>query len=188
LSKRDPLRGLIRKFPGLEEMDGLLGSLKQENDRSAAIMSTALLEGMLERIITHRLPNKQPSLVAQLFENAGPLSDFHAKILIASALNIIPPPMERELIRIKKIRNIFAHSPSAVSFSTPEISKEIKRSYLLKVMQDAAVGRDIKPMEPSPRDTFLLVINLMLIAYDGWHQQRGGDPIIHFFSDCKPQN
>ncbi len=89
MSKRDPLKQLIKKFPAPEDLRKIIEGLAEESDRSAAIVAASILEGLLERVIIHRLKNKDTNLIGQLFSNRGPLSDFHSKILIASAFGII---------------------------------------------------------------------------------------------------
>jgi len=82
---------LLRQFPTIGALDSLLEALRRESDRSAAIMALALLDGMLERLISHRLVHKDPDILGKLFQDGGPLGDFHSKILMATALGIIAP-------------------------------------------------------------------------------------------------
>lgn len=187
MSKRDPLKRLIKKYPPPEDLEGIMGRLSSESDRSAAIIAAGILEGLLERIIIYRLANKDPNLIGKLFNNRGPLSDFHSKILIASALGIISQLCENDMHRVKAIRNVFAHAVNQVTFDTPEIATEIDEINIINVMYRAKPdGRDgMKKL--NNKSAYILAVNLMCIAYDGFHQKAGGSPIITYYSDSQPR-
>ncbi|TAL81950.1 MAG: hypothetical protein EPN75_03315 [Beijerinckiaceae bacterium] len=186
MSKRDPLKQLIKKFPAPEDLRKIIEGLAEESDRSAAIVAASILEGLLERVIIHRLKNKDTNLIGQLFSNRGPLSDFHSKILIASAFGIIGRNAELDLNRIKTIRNVFAHAVHPVSFDTPEIHEEIGGFIVLDAMyKTAEKGKHPLPRMPN-KQAYLLAVHVLCIAYDGAHQQMGGKPIMEYFADCNP--
>jgi DNA-binding MltR family transcriptional regulator len=185
MSKRDRLRQLIREFPSLGEVQSLLADLEKEDDRTIAIISVALIEAVLERIIIHRLNYKTPALIGQLFQNRGPLADFHSKILVATAFGIVGHGAAEELHRIKIVRNVFAHTAKKLTFDTPEIASELKQSLVLRAITLASegLGRPIKPLDWDNKSIFILIVRLWLITYDGAHQKLGGNPLTDVFKD-----
>jgi hypothetical protein len=136
MSKRDALRALGKKFPAPKEIKSILDGLKDEPDRSAAIIAGALVQSFLERFIITHMKDKQPNLIGMIFNNRGPLSDFHSKILVAQAFGLISCNSAAELHRIKSIRNVFAHATSLVNFETEEISKEIMSFIMMNAMKN----------------------------------------------------
>jgi hypothetical protein len=126
-SKRDPLKALTRQFPELHESYVMLSA---QSDRSMAIVSAALIDASLERLLIRGFPHLNPALENRLFKNRGPLSDFDSKILVATAVGVIPHYAANLLNSIKAVRNVFGHSMIDVSFKTKEISDEIER-YIL---------------------------------------------------------
>jgi hypothetical protein len=127
-SRRDPLRELTRKVLGLHEVHLTLES--QKNDRSIAIVGAATIETALERTMIKRLPHMTPALEGRLFKNRGPLVDFDSKILVATAIGLIPEFAANLFNSIRVVRNVFGHSMVDVSFGTKEIADEIER-YIL---------------------------------------------------------
>jgi hypothetical protein len=94
-----------------------------DSDRGCAMLLVAFLERHLEELLRSAfIQNK--NVVAPLFQYPGPLSTFSAKIRIAYCLRLIHPYEYRDLTRINKIRNRFAHELHGLSFrKDKEISK-----------------------------------------------------------------
>ena len=103
-----------------------------ESDRSVVILAASFLEQALEDYIRTKLVEAPP--VSRLFEGYAPLSTFAAKIDIAFALGLIPVHVHDDLRTIKKLRNLFAHKPDSLSFSSSQVTDicrnlhDIKRS------------------------------------------------------------
>jgi len=173
-SRRDPLRELSRKFPGLHES---WQTLISQHDRAAGIVGVALLEASLERLLVKKLPNLSPALEGRLFKNRGPLSDFDSKILIATALDFIPDNAATLFNSLRAVRNVFGHSMVDVSFETKEIIDEVKR-YILPFSQQAIKWisqEDEQPAGPNekPPDTktaFLVSTLFVLCILDGFDE------------------
>lgn len=125
MSKRDALRALSKKFPAPKEVKSILKGLYDEPDRIIAIVGSAIAESFLERAIISRLPYQGQELIGQLFNNRGPMAEFHSKILIAQALGVITPNEASDFHRIKAIRNVFALASVNITFETDEIAKEV---------------------------------------------------------------
>ena len=95
-----------------------------QSDRACAIVSGAMLEAQLEKLLLKNLIEKPPN---ELFSTYGPLSTFAAKIDMATAMGLISKSERSDLHRIRKIRNIFAHSlDEGLGFKTSSIQDEIK--------------------------------------------------------------
>ena len=77
------------------------------DDRTMAIMCAALLEDALEQLLRAQL--RQSKVSDRLFVSEQPLGSFAAKISIAFATGMIGDMTHEDLVRIKDIRNIFAH-------------------------------------------------------------------------------
>ena len=91
-----------------------------ESDRSVVILAASFLEQTLEGYIRTKLVDAPP--VSKLFEGYAPLSTFAAKIDIAFALGLIPIHIHDDLRTIKKLRNLFAHKPDSLSFSSSQVA------------------------------------------------------------------
>lgn len=100
-------------------------ALHDADDRTLAIVGTNLVEHQLVLALEKRLRKLSATDHNRLFdgENSA-LGRFHAKIQIGYALNLFNLPEYDELMRIKAIRNKFAHRLSVRSFNVPEIKRE----------------------------------------------------------------
>jgi DNA-binding MltR family transcriptional regulator len=180
MSKRgEALRNLIRDVPPPADVKLILDGLDNETDRAAALVAAALLETALERLIRHSLKRKDTELNNQLFQQRGPMGDFHSKIIVASAFGVISGPLAGELTIVRNIRNVFAHATANLSFATPEIKNEIKRSHLLKVINEKASEETRSPSMPQVQNIpiqreFLLLVRIVFIILDHDQKDKGG--------------
>jgi DNA-binding MltR family transcriptional regulator len=92
----------------------------KQTDRASAIVSSALLEELLERLLLAHLVD-HVSVKRDLFEGIAPLSTMSAKINLAYYLGLLNQNEFDDLKLIKKIRNDFAHSFEGINFETPRI-------------------------------------------------------------------
>jgi DNA-binding MltR family transcriptional regulator len=178
MSNRKALRKLSKRFPPPTEVKNILESLEKESDRSCAIIASALLEAALEKLIIRHLKNSTPAMLMQIFENRGPLSDFHSKILVATAFGILNDQIARELHAIKAIRNVFAHSKSLVSFDTKEISQEIDSSQFIVIVRKhmkEVFERGIRRLRY--KGAFLIISEILFYWLDRANRGLGGDPL-----------
>ena len=118
-----------------------------------------------------------PSLnEAELFDKPGaPLSSFHAKIVIGHALGIYGEVTLDDLRRIKLIRNAFAHSPTAITFETPEIKKECLALSYVNVGTSVPIPSDTDPRSKFLRTARLLIIDLHAIGSPGAYAKPIGE-------------
>jgi hypothetical protein len=119
----------MNDMPHLQEFQGFLGSLNRESDRGSVLISTAMLDDLLQRTIQEFLiehPN-----TAKLTEGFNaPLGSFSARTLAAYAMGLISVREYEELSALRKIRNRFAHDIH-ISFDDQQI-KDLCRNLTFK--------------------------------------------------------
>jgi len=101
----------------------LVKESQSDSDRGCALLLAAFLEAHLEELLRSAFIRRK-NVVDSLFEYPGPLCTFSAKIRIAYCLRLLHHYEYRDLIRIQKIRNKFAHELHGLSFKK---DKEIAR-------------------------------------------------------------
>jgi DNA-binding MltR family transcriptional regulator len=92
----------------------------KQTDRASAIVSSALLEELLERLVLAFLMDHQAAK-RDLFDGMTPLSTMSAKINLAYYLGLLEQNEFEDLKLIKNIRNDFAHSFETINFETQRI-------------------------------------------------------------------
>jgi DNA-binding MltR family transcriptional regulator len=117
-------------------------------------------------------------MIGQIFENRGPLADFHSKILIAVGFGIIPPNLGDDMHRVKRIRNVFAHAKLDVTFNTVQISSEIQEFRMLKAMKRAEKEGENNKLDFSNKQAYLLMVRIICIIIDHEHRKLGGVPLL----------
>lgn len=105
--------------------------LSDESDRGCALFGSSYLEAALQNLIIDFLVGDQ-AVIDSLFSGTAPLATFSAKIDMAYSLGLITSLERRDFHLVRKIRNDFAHSAEALSFSTTSIHQrcaELTLSY-----------------------------------------------------------
>lgn len=85
--------------------------------------------------------------------------------------------MEHELQILRSIRNVFAHATTLLTFETPEIARELKRSQIINVMMEVDIKHEDKVRlteKLKPKQEFILLVKLMFLFLDSHHQNYGG--------------
>ena len=82
--------------------------IKGENDRTAIIVATAMIDMQLEDLLKSFLQPKR-NQDDELFAHEGSLSTFSSKISLAFRLGILDPDLCAVLDGVRKVRNDFAH-------------------------------------------------------------------------------
>ena len=108
-----------------EVADAVSALAKLKDDRSVAIMGAALAEYQLGRAILNRLVEMKPDEQDSLLDNHGhgALASFSAKIWMGFAIGLYDADERSDLLKIKSVRNRFAHTDIDLQFDDPEISK-----------------------------------------------------------------
>jgi len=172
VSNREALRKLSRKFPAPPEIERIMNDLRNEKDISVAIVASAIAEASLEKLITQKFKTKCSTLIGQIFKSSGPLADFHSKILIANAFQIITSPLAEELHSIKTIRNTFAHAKVPISFDHELIVREINSLKMLTAIKTVEKETEHK-LELGNKAWFLLITEIILIMFDTMGEHPG---------------
>jgi DNA-binding MltR family transcriptional regulator len=120
----DTLSALLREAVTDDDKITLESPPHLTSHRSFAIISSARAERALERTLIAHFPKLDAYTFEMLASRAGPLSSFFSKIHLAFALGLLDSKTRNNLEIIRKIRNVFAHAPKAVSFQTSLIVKE----------------------------------------------------------------
>jgi hypothetical protein len=95
--------------------------IERHGDRSAAILAAACLEDRLEQVMRDALDPHKP-IVDSMLKGYGPLGSFKSKIDLCYVMGMCPEYVYKMMLRIKDIRNEFAHSPTAKTFASQRIS------------------------------------------------------------------
>lgn len=104
----------------------LFDEMSSESDRGCILVGASVLEELLEDVIRLKLsPDKHvvKHAVEPLFSPMGPLSSFSAKIKAAYSLGLVKKWCFEDLEKVRKIRNVAAHSYASNSFANQDVSK-----------------------------------------------------------------
>lgn len=111
--------------PYVDELNSLLESLHEHDDRSLVLTMAAFAEDTLELLLLAYL--REPKQAKELVNGFNaPLGTFSARIKAAFALGLIREDGHKTLETLRKIRNAFAHNWSGVSFDREDIVSLIK--------------------------------------------------------------
>lgn len=92
----------------------------KQADRGAALVAVAWVDDALEaRIRAAFRPDKKTA--DELLRSGGPLGSFAMRIKLASLLDLVEATVSKDLDRIRRIRNDFAHRRGDLRFTTPSI-------------------------------------------------------------------
>jgi DNA-binding MltR family transcriptional regulator len=133
-----------------------------------AIFTAAILDHLMELALKRAMRPMSNALSQRLFdESVGPLNSFASKIVMAYALGIVSKEEYAKLEKIRKIRNVFAHSSELLDFGSKKIapllaalnrpkSKATQPAVVfaecVKAIADSLTAY-IKPMDESPDRT-----------------------------------
>lgn len=144
--------------------------LPHREDRGVVLMATAHVEQLLEDTIICRMTDEfvDGEWRGRVFggEQRGAIDGFSGKIVIAFALGLITERVREDLQTLRRLRNVFAHSPRPIDFSHPEV---------IAVCQFYCVDYvDEKPAEDrsnwTPRLKFSWLL-FYLFAHLSWHEE-----------------
>ncbi len=68
--------------------------------------------------------------------------------VVGSAFGVISENLATELTIVRNVRNVFAHATANLSFARPEIEAEIRRSNLLRVVNETMADDTKKKARP----------------------------------------
>jgi DNA-binding MltR family transcriptional regulator len=141
-----------------DQLNRTFDEVFKQTDRASAIVSSALLEELLERLLLACLID-HGSVKRDLFEGMAPLSTMSAKINLAYYLGLLERSEFEDLKLIKNIRNDFAHSFEGINFETQRIRDKCLR---LKTLTSTNPPKDA--MESVKNIETFFQINTTLLA------------------------
>lgn len=100
-------------------------SLKSESDRALSIVAFSYIDDKVGSIMTLAMNPELPGGIKSLFEQSGPLSSASSRLRLAAALNWLTKPTFDSLQHMRKIRNVFAHSPLVSNFNVQSVSDHV---------------------------------------------------------------
>lgn len=125
-------------------------------DSAAALLASAQLDVALEQAISCRFVGSEKIHRQHLFEGSSPLASTVAKIHLAYALGIFGEITRDDMLKICRVRNIFAHARVPLDFNT----QAIKNTILSMKSQRAYAEQNMFLLNPdfdwgSPRSVFI---------------------------------
>ena len=151
MSKKSPLRHLLKQVPTPEEYQVAWESVRKDGSRGSVILAGTLVEDCLRALLISRMaPGVEKDEPKDLFGPMKPLSSFSAKIRMGFALKLYGERTFHDLQLLRELRNLFAHGKLAIDFDTPGVKCAINQFH--------CHSRD----ERDPRKRFYSVTTLLL--------------------------
>jgi len=98
------------------------------NAHVAQVMwGAAVLDNLLATLLAHSLPNLSRRMRERLFEGYGALGNFAPRLDMAFAMGLIDEKLREDMVHIKDMRNLMAHSPSRADLHDPEVRSILSR-------------------------------------------------------------
>jgi hypothetical protein len=134
-----------------------------KEDRSVAVMAGALVDYWLGRAILTRLREMDSKEQDAMLDGNGfgPLSTFHAKIWIGYSVGLYASEARDDLLKIKRVRNLFAHADEEIEFAGGDVAKLCMGLVAPKYLAKSAM----KPERQSPRDRYLDTIHHLTAGF-----------------------
>jgi hypothetical protein len=149
---------------------------REESDRAAAITGPALLDEQLAQLLRPNL--RMDKQTEGMFSVFGPLASFSGRIVFAYALRLIPEDVKQDLDRVRAIRNKFAHDFENLSFSHPEIQKQVMKLkatdwflHGLGLVGNPPKVREIEEIRTKPRRYFEVAISILSFSLDYYRSE-----------------
>ena len=114
-----------KKVHTAAQITAFLEELEKQTDRGAALVAAAVLDEILEILITERLIEVSQVRHDALFGRGKPLDLFSAKIELGFQLGLYPNAARIQFEMIREVRNKFAHRIEPLKFDDPKIKEEI---------------------------------------------------------------
>ncbi|MFN3514346.1 MAG: hypothetical protein ACK41C_14965 [Phenylobacterium sp.] len=135
-------------------------------------MASTAVEQALEVAILSRCSDK--TLESALFlDESAPIQSFHAKTVVSRALGLIGRAANEDLVMIRNIRNLFAHSRIEVDFDAPEVVAACELITLPERLELETEGGPAPPIERYVRSCVEYVACLMSYETDPLGKKLG---------------
>lgn len=114
-----------------EYLVNFINLLKQESDRGCVIVSAALIDDILDKLLKKRLAPPADNKRDELFDSNSALSTFSARIDLAYRLGLLRSSSRRTFHMLRKIRNNFAHISTPESFGSDSVKSRVLEMFSL---------------------------------------------------------
>jgi hypothetical protein len=126
------------------QVAAFLDELKSQTDRGTAVIAAAVLDDLLEILLTARFIELGSDRHDGLFKRTGaPLSTFSSKIEIGFAIGVFSNEARLAMHLIREVRNEFAHRIEQISFDHPDVATKIEGRILPQVRKLGKRNRDM---------------------------------------------
>ncbi len=134
----------------------LYEELRKESDRGAVMVEAAFLDRALENTLKARF-------VPTTSEKDASISNLHfaVKINLAYRVGLISSKFRDDLLKIKDIRNDFAHDIEGCDFNNPKHVEAIKKLAISADLVSCDPGTG-EPFKDGPRGDFRVIVSCML--------------------------
>lgn len=183
----------VWKFPFVVLEDGIwvfrsegeksvLETIEHESDRAIAIVVGSMIESRLQHAILGKIIRANKDVENRMFRPSGPLGSFSAKIDMAYMMNLISAEAHLDLVRLKDIRNDFAHDLTISSFENQSVRDRAKNFTLInthvadlhgEIKQEVNFGNQLPTIEVKhatarmsrPKERYLLTAQLFMVRF-----------------------
>lgn len=183
--------------PDIPGVSDVINEINLSPDRSSGVVGGSLIDEILKRKIGNFL-RPDTKCHEKVFDGVGPLSTFSARIDMGYLLRMYGKEVQRDLHRIRQIRNEFAHQLTA-TFSTQRI-RDLSLALYLPERYTADLELAKEPMKKEkmpdnlmewwrwiyvpdreqslkdPRERFIIALQTLAWALSGRNTRlKGGD-------------
>lgn len=147
-----------------QTLDQSMRDIFSQPDAISVIICASVIDEILKEQIEKKLIVKSQKRTEELFDDSnGPFNSLSSKIKYCYYSGIILKDIRDELNKIRRIRNIFAHSFNSLSFSDIEIKQLVNSLSLFKSTNPPeSLLREASNPKSLFRLTAMVVINKIL--------------------------
>jgi len=173
---------LIKKPLSEKELVKIITNLKAMPDRGVALVGSGIVERSLEYAIAQKMRKMGKKRYNAIFQ--GPLRGFSQKIQVGYGLSVFVHKGAKELEKIRKIRNAFAHTVHDINFTTPRIkshcdllesANDVVPAVLL-VLRLREWNNAFDQTLATPRERFMYTCIMFHLLLYGTNEQRPHRP------------
>lgn len=159
----------------LESLTKIAKQLRNESDRSIAIIATSLLDLQLEEMLSNTMLDHKE--VPSFFQGYAPLASLSAKASLAFFLGFIPMDIFNDLTYVRKIRNVFAHSFEELDFSRSPVSDLVSNLisvrwflHVLPLATKPIKKEEEEEIRTRPRRAFEIGVSILVLHLDTYKE------------------
>jgi hypothetical protein len=126
------------------QVAAFLAELKTQSDRGTAVIAAAVLDDLLEMLLTARFVEMGGERHENLFKKTGaPFSSFSSKIETCFAVGVIGNEARLAMHLIREVRNEFAHRIEQITFDHPDVATKVETRVLEGVRKLGKCNREM---------------------------------------------